>query len=350
MKLPAFYLLDAISKNVFDPYARQFSPMVSQLFLDSYREVDQSTRSKMEEMLLTWRNGGTNGKELFGVVPQVAIERGVWGGGSSQSNVRPQQRSRQDIHQPHSQPTTNFHHGPGQISKSQVISELEFVLGQKERAVQSNPYDQLSQNHIGVLQAVRCMASLLYNPYQLDLYQLRPLVEAGVPQEELRQILSRLRSLSQQATSPPPSQPAAGPSNYSQPYAQQVPPNSQPAFSPSAAYLQTKSEPMDLSGLMALSQAGQIPASSSAPPVAAPMGNIADLFQALVKRGIVSSNTGTPTGAGETAKPDETKPDIADPVRLAAREYRKSILSQKMKLTSTAITKYVSFVSVENLN
>ncbi|KAF7964398.1 hypothetical protein HWV62_8637, partial [Athelia sp. TMB] len=86
MKLPAFYLLDAISKNVFDPYARQFAPMVSQLFLDSYREVDHSTRSKMEEMLLTWRNGGANGKELFGVVPQVAIERGVWGGGPTQSN------------------------------------------------------------------------------------------------------------------------------------------------------------------------------------------------------------------------------------------------------------------------
>ncbi|KZP02311.1 hypothetical protein FIBSPDRAFT_685355, partial [Athelia psychrophila] len=76
MKLPAFYLLDVISQNVFNlhPYARQFLPMVSQLFLDSYRKVHQSPRRKMEEMLLTWRTSGVNGKELFGVVPQVAIQ------------------------------------------------------------------------------------------------------------------------------------------------------------------------------------------------------------------------------------------------------------------------------------
>jgi pre-mRNA cleavage complex 2 protein Pcf11 len=78
MKLPAFYLLDAISKNVFEPYARQFSTFVIPLFLETYEQVDQATRSKMEEMLMTWRVGAPNGKELFGVVPQVAIERRVW--------------------------------------------------------------------------------------------------------------------------------------------------------------------------------------------------------------------------------------------------------------------------------
>ena len=83
MKLPAFYLVDAISKNVYDPYARHFASVVARLFLDTYGEVDQSTRSKMEEMLLTWRTGSPNGRELFGVGPQVAIERGIWGSGSS---------------------------------------------------------------------------------------------------------------------------------------------------------------------------------------------------------------------------------------------------------------------------
>jgi pre-mRNA cleavage complex 2 protein Pcf11 len=85
MKLPAFYLLDAISKNVFEPYARHFATFVIPLFLETYEQVDQNTRSKMEEMLLTWRTGAPNGKELFGVVPQVAIERGVWGGEQSHS-------------------------------------------------------------------------------------------------------------------------------------------------------------------------------------------------------------------------------------------------------------------------
>jgi pre-mRNA cleavage complex 2 protein Pcf11 len=46
--------------------------------------------------------------------------------------------------------------GSGQISKSQVLSELEFTLGQKERALQANPYDNVSQNHLNVLQQVCC--------------------------------------------------------------------------------------------------------------------------------------------------------------------------------------------------
>ena len=79
MKLPAFYLLDAISKNVYDPYARVFASFVIPLFLETYRSVDNNTRSKMDEMLLTWRTGAPNGKELFGLAPQMAIERGIWG-------------------------------------------------------------------------------------------------------------------------------------------------------------------------------------------------------------------------------------------------------------------------------
>lgn len=154
MKLPAFYLLDAISKNVYDPYARQFSGFVIPLFLETYNQVDQNTRSKMEEMLLTWRNGSPTGRELFGVPAQVAIERGVWGDGSNQ-NVRHAvpflQSSRLTTRV---QPGTGFHAG-GQITKAQVLSELEFTLGQKERALQANPYDSTSQNHINVLQQVR---------------------------------------------------------------------------------------------------------------------------------------------------------------------------------------------------
>src|SRR6267154_1440988 len=69
--LPAFYLLDAMSKNAYESYVRHFAPLVTGLFLETYQQVDQATRSKMEEMLLTWR---------------TAIERGIWG---SDSRVRP---------------------------------------------------------------------------------------------------------------------------------------------------------------------------------------------------------------------------------------------------------------------
>lgn len=83
MKLPAFYVLDAISKNVYDPYGAKFSAFVVPLFLETYGQVDPSTRSKMEEMLVTWRTGAPSGKELFGVAAQVALERQIWGSDTS---------------------------------------------------------------------------------------------------------------------------------------------------------------------------------------------------------------------------------------------------------------------------
>jgi pre-mRNA cleavage complex 2 protein Pcf11 len=179
MKLPAFYLLDAISKNVYEPYARQFAPFVIPLFLEAYEQVDQNTRSKMEEMLLTWRTGGANGKELFGVVPQVTIERGVWGGDSGHVDVRSRRRNQQRsqlMHRPfrvsQSASTSGFYSGSGQISKSQVLSELEFTLGQKERALQTNPFDNMSQNHISVLQQVRKKICGRIHGYRFNIFSI----------------------------------------------------------------------------------------------------------------------------------------------------------------------------------
>jgi hypothetical protein len=83
MKLPAFYVLDCISKNVYDPYGRTFAPFIAPLFLETYGLVDISTRKKMEEMLLTWRKGSPDARELFGVSAQVTIERAIWGGPDS---------------------------------------------------------------------------------------------------------------------------------------------------------------------------------------------------------------------------------------------------------------------------
>ena len=50
------------------------------------------------------------------------------------------------------QPTSGFYSGSRQISKSQVLSELEYTLELKERALQANPYDTVSQSHINILQ------------------------------------------------------------------------------------------------------------------------------------------------------------------------------------------------------
>jgi pre-mRNA cleavage complex 2 protein Pcf11 len=116
-------------------------------------------------VLLTWRTGRANGKELFGVVPHVTIERGVWcGSDSGQADVRSCRwkfARRRDSQLSHAlirvlQLTSGFYFGSGQISKSQVLSELEFTLGPKEHALQANPYDNDSQNHLNVLQQVCC--------------------------------------------------------------------------------------------------------------------------------------------------------------------------------------------------
>lgn len=58
---------------------------MADLFLESYYQVDPPTRGKMEEMLLTWRDGGQHGREVFGIVPQVAIERAIWQSGGTQA-------------------------------------------------------------------------------------------------------------------------------------------------------------------------------------------------------------------------------------------------------------------------
>ncbi|KAF8663446.1 hypothetical protein AX16_001016 [Volvariella volvacea WC 439] len=296
MKLPPFYLLDAISKNVFDPYARQFAPVVTNLFLDTYREVDDATRNKMEEMLLTWRTGSPVGKELFGVPTQIAIERGVWG-------------------DPNAQYSNSFHAGAGHITKAQVLSELEFALNQKERTLQNNPYDTLAQKHIAILQ------------------QLRPHVEAGVSPAELEQILNQLRALVRTAPmSVPPQTPATIPSvppvhwpsqtSYvNQPVSQTYPAQGQ-------SYPPSQHLPPGLVGSNSSTPAA-VPGPSKTP------NNIGDLLSTLIKAGIVSA-TGTPNSTGASSNDNSGS---AQSQREASRPYRQTVISYKIALNGVDILK-----------
>ncbi|KIO12700.1 hypothetical protein M404DRAFT_993682 [Pisolithus tinctorius Marx 270] len=301
MKLPAFYLLDAISKNVFEPYARHFATFVISLFLETYQQVDQPTRSKMEEMLITWRTGAPNGKELFGVITQLSVERGIWGGDSS---------SPADA----SSPTY-----PSTISKAQVLSELEFTLGQKDRALQANPWDVAVQKHVEVL------------------HQLRNLVEAGVSQDELRQILNQLRSLTRTTpqVQPPPS------SSYPTHPTQSTHTRSYPHYHGAPAAPSTYShqseqpKPVDISTLLPA-------ASSSTSTSPLPSTNIATLYNALLKAGVVSAGGASSTNHLHEVKLPET--NTAEYSRDASRAYRKAVLSEKVKLTTADILKKRSSV------
>ncbi|THV08455.1 hypothetical protein K435DRAFT_740551 [Dendrothele bispora CBS 962.96] len=294
VKLPSFYLLDMISKNIFEPYARLFSTFVIPLFLETYQQVDEATRSKMVELVLTWRTGSPTGKELFGVPAQVQIERSIWGETSSSS--------------------ASSHPSSGFIAKAQVLSELEFTLGQKERAVQANPSDATSQNHVHVLQ------------------QLRRLIEAGVSQDELKQILSQLRTLMR---SNPPSTASQPPQVSNTPVPSQWP--SQPYTAPQS-YPQTPSYPY---AAYPSSKTENTVSSSSAsvpPPSVAtvPAGGFADLLSSLVKSGVLS-NTGTPLGAGATAKED-TLHSINEEQE-ASRTYRSFVLRHPIQLSTAGITR-----------
>jgi len=259
---------------------------------------------------LTWRTGAPNGRELFGVVNQIAIERQIWGEGA---NTASSSRN----------PT-----GRPSISTAQVLSELEFVLGHKERELRANPYDKNNQNNVSVL------------------HQLRRVVSAGVSQEELGQILTQLRSLAPQSTPtvqssppapyvhPPPPPPPVMPSYHAIP-----PPAQYPPFPP-ASFDQPKPQPIDLSSLLSSQTVTSPPSvpSTSAPPI----GSFNGLFDALVKAGVVSA-AGTPVGAGATAKAETPQP--VDLAKESTRSYRKAILSNKINLTSTGIMKHRPVIS-----
>ncbi|KAF8505646.1 hypothetical protein F5888DRAFT_1650740 [Russula emetica] len=284
MKLPAFYLIDALSKNVFDPYAGHFASIVVPLFLETYQQVDQQTRGKMEEMLLTWRTGAPNGRELFGVGPQVSIERGIW---------------------PSNPAHGSSHSANSSVSKSQVLSELEFTLRQKERSLQSNPYDTVAQNHIGIL------------------------LQAGVSQDELAQILGQLRTLVRPTSSNPSVVPAGAslhlqyPSLHAQNYS-----NSTQQFQTSDT-----SRPAAMNTVVPTTAPAAIP-------------NITGLFEALVKAGVVSA-TSTPTGAGATAHVQDDiqsrTADVQGPSESKVedtRTYRKAIMAQDVKFSSADISRH----------
>ncbi|KAL5487838.1 PCF11 [Sanghuangporus weigelae] len=315
MKLPAFYVLDAISKNVYDPYAAKFSVFVVPLFLEAYGQVDPQTRSKMEEMLVTWRTGAPSGKELFGVAAQVSLERQIWGNDSSvvaeSSSRRPAQVS---------------------ITKSQVLAELDVTLALKEQALLVNPYDALATNQANVLR------------------QLRRMVEHGVSQEELQQILSQLRAMGREtAAVPPPPPPIPVAPSPPVPVVYNAPPTV-PALSQHAHATNSSSVPIGLyPGNVSVNQP---PSSSAAPIPTAPanISGISSLFDSLVKAGLVSANS-TPVGAGMNTHTPPPAPDTPDEVKAKAeqkarddrlevqRSYARKILGMNIRLTTTDITR-----------
>jgi pre-mRNA cleavage complex 2 protein Pcf11 len=188
-----------------------------------------------------------------------------------------------------------------------------------------------------------------------------------VSQQELGQILTQLRTLTQSAAPPPP--PPPSPPAHSQNFPPQAYPSQTqyaahtlPSFTPStgvpATYPQPNYQfrPPDHPSIdaPALGPAFTPTTNSSSPNSSIPTASaIDDLFNTLMQAGIVSANN-VPVGVGATTttnEPASTAPTAAerakatsvDLLKESRRSYRKLILSQKIKLTTADLTKYVVF-------
>jgi len=183
--------------------------------------------------------------------------------------------------------------------------------------------------------------------------QLRKLVEAGVSQEELAQILAQLRALVRpnptNMVPPPAPVPVKYPSTTPYPpsftYHQTVVPNGSSLVNPQYPMAQPLTYANSAQQIQTPDASRPLPNSvvaSTAPPV---IPNISGLFEALVKAGVVSA-TSTPTGAGATVQArDDIKIQSHDfqPPRESSvedtRVYRKAILAEDVKFSSAEISR-----------
>jgi pre-mRNA cleavage complex 2 protein Pcf11 len=183
--------------------------------------------------------------------------------------------------------------------------------------------------------------------------QLRKLVEAGVSQDELAQILAQLRALVRPTSvnpAPPPTLPTSKytsvvPYPPSFMYNQTVAPTGTSLVHPQYTQAPAPTYPNSAQQFQApdTSKPLNSAVASTVPPA---IPNITGLFEALVKAGVVSA-TSTPTGAGATAQmPDDTQIQPRDVQTSSehhledARAYRKAILAEDVRFSSAEISRY----------
>ena len=193
--------------------------------------------------------------------------------------------------------------------------------------------------------------------------QLRQMVESGVPQEELQQILAQLRANPSQVPAPqmnhhtfssPLATSGAFPMQSHQHQHMQVPnhmlmSNLQAGLTP-APVQPIVSSSSNQSGrydsLAEISSQQPNNVTSSVPSIS----GISNLLESLVKAGLVSSSSSTPVGAGSSsqavqsnAEGEEPKHDVnkkhEEEVLESQKDYARSIFGMQVKLTTTDISR-----------
>lgn len=174
--------------------------------------------------------------------------------------------------------------------------------------------------------------------------QLRRMVEQGVTQEELKQILLQLRAMSRETPSAPPAVPPVQSSVSNMPvYAGPASHSSHHGYSSS---VQSQSSPSVYPQVDSLTQPLTLPANATNVP--SNISGISNLFQSLVKAGLVSGNS-TPMGAGKessTPQPnDEAKPheQTSEKTRIESdKQYARNILDLSVRLNTAEISRSVA--------
>jgi pre-mRNA cleavage complex 2 protein Pcf11 len=156
MKLPALYLMDSIAKNIGQPYVSLFSRYLERLFLQTYREVDAATQTKMEELLGTWRTGGPNGTQLYPANNgrlQKTLEEALFGRGGRGGGIGGGGRGMLD--NPHyvmsvqQRPSLAPPHDCAALA-----SDIQRVVAIRQAQLYRNPHDTTNQIAIEALQKV----------------------------------------------------------------------------------------------------------------------------------------------------------------------------------------------------
>ncbi|GAA6024918.1 hypothetical protein JCM10207_004268, partial [Rhodosporidiobolus poonsookiae] len=311
--LPTFYLLDSISKNIGAPYVALFARFLERAFLSAYHSADSSTRTKLEELLGTWKTGGADGGELFRLPGEIGegregrvqrgIETALWGaGGRARAGLSattregsagygngvaqlppPSASPRTAAPAPAAVPPPTTASAATAAERSGVLYDVRRLLALRQEQLEANPGDAINQTQIG---ALRKLESLILNT------QLTP--------DQVAQIRTQLAALT------PPAPPPAAP-----PAAVALPPAAAAALSPPPEV-----KPTIFSPTPTPQPAPAIP--PAAPAAAAPANPLAGIDLSLLSQlsatgalaGLFSgSASGTPQPGG-TPQPEETKPVV----------------------------------------
>ena len=174
-------------------------------------------------------------------------------------------------------------------------------------------------------------------------------MEKGLSQDELRQILNQLRNITRPPVQQPPqSYPVAPnmsamppPTTYSQYSYNHAGPSSAPpqSYPPQPAYsqgtLDVKPTFPPAPPVQPVSAVPLAPTNRHSVPALPAVSDIANLYSALVKAGVVGS-TGTPTASSNVNEP---QPGSTDSSSKSISEHGRKLLSQRIELSTAGIAR-----------